>query len=128
MNSVNLMGRLTRDPENRTSQSGKAIARFTLAVNRFANGERTADFIDCVAFGKSAELVSKYLTKGRQVCVTGNLKTGRYEKDGITHYTTEVWVERVDFCSGSGSGQQNGDNSASADNADMAFNAEDIPF
>lgn len=102
MNKVILMGRLTRDPEIRVSagESGTTIARFTLAVNRRfrRDGEASADFINCVSFGKTAEFIEKYISKGRQVCISGRIQTGSYtNKDGQRIYTTEVVVEEVDF-------------------------------
>ena len=103
MNKVILMGRLTRDPEIRYSQSetALAIARYTLAVDRRFNkrdGEQSADFIQCVAFGKSAEFAEKYLKQGTKMCVTGRIQTGSYtNKDGVKVYTTEVIVEDQEF-------------------------------
>lgn len=103
MNKVILMGRLTRDPEVRYSQgdSPMAIARYTLAVDRrFTrnNDENTADFISCVAFGKSGEFAEKYLRKGTKIAVTGRIQTGSYtNKDGVKVYTTDVVVEDQEF-------------------------------
>ena len=99
MNKVILMGRLTRDPEVRATEGGTAIARYTLAVDRRrANeGEQTADFISCVAFGKSAEHAEKYYKKGIKIVVTGRIQTGSYEKDGQRIYTTDVIVEEQEF-------------------------------
>lgn len=102
MNKTILMGRLTRDPEIRTAagESGTTIARFALAVNRRfrRDGEASADFINCVAFGKTAEFIEKYINKGRQICVSGRIQTGSYtNRDGQKIYTTEVVVEEVDF-------------------------------
>ena len=103
MNIVILMGRLTRDPEVRYSQgdSPMAIARYTLAVDRrFTrnNDENTADFISCVAFGKSGEFAEKYLRKGTKIAVTGRIQTGSYtNKDGVKVYTTDVVVEDQEF-------------------------------
>ncbi len=100
MNSVSLIGRLTRDPEVRYSAGSQtAVAKFTLAVNRpFAKeGEQDADFIGITCFGKTAELVEKYMSKGRQVGVTGRIQTGSYEKDGRKIYTTDVIADRVEF-------------------------------
>ncbi|MDE7047530.1 MAG: single-stranded DNA-binding protein, partial [Lachnospiraceae bacterium] len=99
MNKVILMGRLTRDPEVRYSQgeSAMAIARYTLAVDRRFNRNNdgnAADFIGCVAFGKSGEFAEKYLRKGTKVVVTGRIQTGSYtNKDGVKVYTTDVVVE-----------------------------------
>ena len=102
MNSVCLVGRLTRDPEVRYgSQSQRAIARFSIAVDRpFAdrNGERQTDFIRIVCFGKSAEFVEKYFKKGMRVGVTGSLRTDSYtNKDGVNVSTVEVAADRVEF-------------------------------
>jgi single-strand DNA-binding protein len=112
MNSVSLIGRLTRDPDIRYGAASQtAIAKFTLAVDRpFAKeGEQDADFISITCFGKTAELVEKYLTKGRQIGVTGRIQTGSYEKDGRKVYTTDVIADRVEFL-GKGNGSQ--DNSS----------------
>lgn len=102
MNKVILMGRLTRDPEVRYSQGEQAtaIARYTLAVDRRfkRDGDQTADFIGCVAFGKLGEFAEKYLRKGTKVVVTGRIQTGSYtNKDGQKVYTTDVVVEEHDF-------------------------------
>ena len=105
MNKVILMGRLTRDPDVRYSQgSSMAVARYTLAVDRrFSrnndNGDQqTADFISCVAFGRSAEFAEKYLHQGTKLVVTGRIQTGSYtNKDGQKVYTTDVVVEDQEF-------------------------------
>ncbi|MFI3202066.1 MAG: single-stranded DNA-binding protein [Eubacteriales bacterium] len=103
MNKVIIMGRLTRDPEIRYSQGGNsmAIGRYTLAVDRRFNRngeENVADFIQCVAFGKSAEFAEKYFQKGIKILVTGRIQTGSYtNKEGQKIYTTEVVVEDQEF-------------------------------
>ena len=104
MNKVILMGRLTRDPEVRYSQgeNSTAIARYTLAVDRRFrrnnDGEQTADFIGCVAFGRSAEFAEKYFRQGLKIAVTGRIQTGSYtNRDGQKVYTTEVVVEDQEF-------------------------------
>lgn len=100
MNKVILMGRLTREPEVKTSQSGTMIARYTLAVDRRfqRDGEQTADFISCVAFGRGAEFAEKYLHQGTKVIVTGHIQTGSYtNKDGNKVYTTDVIAEDQEF-------------------------------
>ena len=106
MNKVILMGRLTRDPDVRytTGDEARAIARYTLAVDRrmrrdrTEDGQQTADFIGCVAFGKSAEFAEKYLHKGIKICVTGRIQTGSYtNKEGQKVYTTDVVVEDQEF-------------------------------
>ena len=102
MNKVVLMGRLTRDPEVRYSagENALAIARYTLAVDRRfrRDGEASADFIQCVSFGRTAEFAEKYFRQGLKVVVTGRIQTGSYtNKDGVKVYTTEVIVEEQEF-------------------------------
>ena len=102
MNKVILMGRLTRDPEVRYSagENSLAIARYTLAVDRRfkRDGEATADFIGCVAFGRSAEFAEKYFRQGLKVVVSGRIQTGSYtNRDGQKVYTTDVVVEDQEF-------------------------------
>ena len=113
MNKVILMGRLSRDPEVRYSQgdAATAIARFSLAVDRRFKREgddQTADFINCVAFGKTAEFLEKYGRKGTKFVVEGRIQTGSYtNKDGQKVYTTDVVVENVEFAESKGSGDNN---------------------
>ncbi len=116
MNKVILMGRLTRDPEVRYSQGGEnamAIARYTLAVDRRFNrngDESSADFIGCVAFGRSAEFAERYLRKGTKLVVTGRIQTGSYtNKDGVKVYTTDVVVEDQEFAESKNSAAQHND-------------------
>lgn len=101
MNKAILMGRLTKDPEVKYSQSNEpmAIARYSLAVNRRfkRDGEPDADFINVVAFGKQGEFAEKYLQKGKQICVVGSIRTGSYEKDGRKIYTTDIVAEEQYF-------------------------------
>ena len=104
MNKVVLMGRLTRDPDIRytSGDNSLAVARFTLAVDRRRsknnNGENTADFISCVAFGSQAEFVEKYMHKGIKIALSGRIQTGSYtNKDGNKVYTTDVVVEDLEF-------------------------------
>ena len=105
MNRVILMGRLTRDPDIRYSQSGDnmAIARFTLAVDRRGRrqdgaDQQTADFIGCVAFGRTAEFAEKYLKQGTKIAVTGRIQTGSYtNKEGQKVYTTDVVLDDIEF-------------------------------
>lgn len=108
MNKVLLIGRLTRDPEIKISQSGTAIARYTLAVDRRfkQDGGQDADFLPCVAFGKMADFAEKYFHKGLKIAVTGRLETGSYTKEnGDTVYTTTVIVEEQEFVESKSSGQ-----------------------
>lgn len=110
MNSVQLVGRLSRDPEVRYSQGAKstAVARYTLAVQRKfkdADGNYGADFINCVAFGSAAEFAEKFLKKGMRIGVEGRIQTGSYDdKDGKKVYTTDVIVESQEFCESKGEG------------------------
>ena len=102
MNNVNLMGRLTKDPDIRyTPGQNMAVARFTLAVDRRRvkdDGTRDADFISCVAFRKTAELAEKYFKQGTKLAIRGHIQTGSYQKqDGSRVYTTDVVVDEVDF-------------------------------
>ena len=104
MNNVVLMGRVTRDPDIRYSNQGDqqmAIARFTLAVDRRFKrdgSDQNADFISCVAFGKTAEFVEKYVNKGTKLVLSGRIQTGSYtNKDGQKVYTTDIVAENVEF-------------------------------
>ncbi len=113
MNKVILMGRLTRDPEVRYSQgeNNMAIARYTLAVDRRfqKNSDQSADFISCVAFGRSAEFAEKYLKQGTKICITGRIQTGSYtNKDGVKVYTTDVVVEDQEFAESKNAAQSGG--------------------
>lgn len=139
MNKVILMGRLTRDPEVRYSQGDTptAIARYTLAVDRRTrkDGEASADFISCVAFGKSAEFAEKYLRKGTKLVIIGRIQTGSYtNKDGQKVYTTDVVAEDQEFAESkaAASGNQEG-NSQPAASGDGFMNIpegmdEELPF
>ena len=116
MNKVILMGRLTRDPEVRYSQgeNSTAIARYTLAVDRRFNRNNsdgaTADFISCVAFGRSGEFAEKYLRKGTKIALTGRIQTGSYvNRDGVKVYTTEVVVEDQEFAESKNAAAGNSD-------------------
>lgn len=109
MNRVCLCGRLTKDPDVRYTQGAEpmAIARYTLAVDRRKKDENSADFISCVAFGKSAEFAEKYLHKGIKIAVEGRIQTGSYtNKDGKKIYTTDVVVESTEFAESKNSAQQ----------------------
>ena len=112
MNKVILMGRLTRDPDIRYSQGSEpmAIARFTLAVDRRykKDNEQSADFISCVAFGKSGEFIEKYAHQGTKLVVEGRIQTGSYtNKDGVKVYTTDVVVENCEFAESKSAASQN---------------------
>ncbi|MCI6153433.1 single-stranded DNA-binding protein [Fusobacterium perfoetens] len=114
MNIVILTGRLTRDPELKYGQSGKAYSRFSLAVDRpFSKGE--ADFINCVAFGKTAELVGEYLRKGRKVGINGSLQMNRYEVNGEKRTSYDVLVNSLEFLESKGTSTGADDNYSSHD-------------
>ena len=130
MNKVILIGRLTKDPEVRYSQgnTSTAIARYTLAVDRRfkKDNEPSADFINCVVFGKAAEFTEKYLTKGSKIAVTGRIQTGSYtNKDGQTVYTTDIVVEEQEFAESKGSGSSEGHTAKPAASNNTSF--MDIP-
>lgn len=115
MNKVSITGRMVKDPEVRYAQNEKAtaIARFTLAVNRKhkQEGQPNADFINCVAFGHDAEFIEKYFRKGMKAEVSGRIQTGSYKnKDGQTVYTTDIFVEEIDF----GESKQNSNSAPAA--------------
>ena len=99
MNKVILLGRLTKDPELKVTPSGVKVCSFSLAVNRrFAKeGQQNADFINCVAWRNTAEFIAKYFSKGKMMSVVGSLQTDSYEKDGQTHYKTDVLIDEVYF-------------------------------
>ena len=138
MNSVSLIGRLTKDPDIRYGAASQtAVARFTIAIDRGKdkNGEdRGADFPGIVCFGKTAELCERYLGKGRLVGIQGRIQTGSYEKDGRKVYTTEVLADRVEFLdrgdkSGGSAAQMGGapsDNQVPEGFTEMTD--DDIPF
>lgn len=124
MNKVILMGRMTRDPEVRYGGSNNsAVCRFSLAVDRRfkrEGDEQTADFISCVAFGKTAEFIEKYGRKGTKFVVEGRIQTGSYtNKDGQKVYTTDVVCEQVEFAESKNS-QGGGNNGAFNGGANMA--------
>jgi single-strand DNA-binding protein len=98
LNKVIIMGRITKDLEVRQTTSGTAVLRFTVAVDRpVKQGEKQTDFINCVAFGQRAEFIGRYFGKGRMIAIEGNIKTGSYEKNGVTTYTTDIWVDAASF-------------------------------
>lgn len=130
MNSVSLMGRLTRDAELRyASNTEMAILRFNVAVDRRLSKEKrqeaennnqpTADFINCIAFGKTAEVIGQYFGKGNKIAITGHIQTGSYEKDGQRIYTTDVVVDSFDFVES---------NSSSKTNTNQENTAQDYGF
>ena len=108
INKVVLIGRLTKDPELRyAAGSGTAVCRFTVAITRQFKKDET-DFINCVSFGKTGETIAQYITKGRQIAVTGAIRTGSYDaQDGTKRYTTDVAVESFEFIGNSNNNSNN---------------------
>lgn len=125
MNKVVLIGRLTRDPELRTIANGTATTSFSIAVNRQftnQNGEREADFINCVAWRRQAENIAKYCTKGSQVAVEGRIQTRSYDaQDGTKRYVTEVIADNVEFL-----GSRNASSSDSYQDNSQPMSSSDI--
>ena len=130
MNKVVLMGRLTKDPETRYTQTNNIqVTSFTLAVNRrfTKDGEQQADFINIVAWNKTAEFVSKYFRKGQQVGVIGRIQTRNYDDDkGVKHYITEVIAEEVYFADSKKEGQAN--TTIDTTNDFEISSSDDLPF
>lgn len=120
-NLVSLIGRPTKDMDFR--QNGEnCVARFSLAVDRKFSKEKQADFISCVAFNKTAEILNKYVKQGQKIAVLGEIRTGSYEKDGKKVYTTDVVVSEFEFASSKGEGQEGQQPSA----PDDFINVEDV--
>ena len=137
MNKVILIGRLTKDPDVRYSQGNQpiAVARYSLAVNRRfkKQGEQEADFINCVAFGKAAEFVEKFLKKGMQISIVGRIQTGSYtDKNGKKVYTTDVVAEEHYFAEGKKDSQTSSNSSSDSTEAfypiDENIDDSDLPF
>lgn len=130
MNNINLIGRLTKDPELRfAANGGTAICKFTLAVNRaFKKGE--VDFINCVAFGKTAETISKFMSKGRMLGVNGSLQIGSYDaQDGTKKYTADVILNGFTFVDSNGNNSANSTQNNSDLDADITpVDDGDMPF
>ena len=128
MNKVVLVGRLTKDPELRfAAGSGTSVCRFTVAVNRQFKKDET-DFISCVAFGKTAEIIAQHFVKGKQIAVSGSIRTGSYDaQDGTKRYTTDVAVDSFDFI---GSSNKEADEQGLMDTFGdvMSVDDGDMPF
>ena len=129
MNNVSLMGRLTRDVDLKMTTSNLAIGRFSVAVDRKLSKEKkqeaennnqpTADFINCVAFGKTAEIIGQYFGKGNKIAITGHIQTGSYEnQQGQRIYTTDVIVDSFDFVE---SNKDNNSNQGYSNPADLGM-------
>ena len=109
LNSIILMGRLTRDPELRKSSNDTSITNFTLAIDRKykRDGEPSADFFNCTAFGKTAEFVEKYLKKGTKILIEGHLQNDTYEKDGQKKTVTKILIDSCEFAESKSASQGN---------------------
>lgn len=142
MNNVNILGRLTRDVDLRMTTSNLAVGRFNVAVDRKlskekrmeaeSNNQPTADFISCIAFGRTAENIATYFKKGQRIAVSGHIQTGSYEKDGQRIYTTDVVVDSFDFVESNSSSNTN-NNQGYSNPADLGMVGQesfdsDLPF
>lgn len=128
MNSVALIGRTAKEPEIRYSTGDRptAVARFSLAVDKWDGKQRGVVFVPVVAFGKTAETIEKYVGKGQMIGITGELDTGSYEKDGHKVYTWNVKVSKLDFC---GKGEKKeGEIPDGFSRIDTDMGDEDVPF
>lgn len=130
MNIVCLTGRLTADPELKKTQSGKSVVSFTLAVDRefkSADGERQADFINCVAWSQTAEFITKFFIKGKMIAIVGELRNRQYEtKEGTKRTVTEVIISKAEFCGDYVSGNKASPNASAEDFAPAE--GDDLPF
>lgn len=125
MNKVILKGRLTREVETRYAQGNEemAISRISIAVNRKGK-DKGADFINCVAFGKSAEFLQKYFTKGQEILISGRIQVNGYtDKDGNKRTSTDVVIEEIEFCGGKGQAGETQTNEVPDEVVD-----DDLPF
>ena len=126
MNTVCLLGRITRDLELKYSQNNMAVCKFSVAIDRRTK-EKETDFINCVAFGKTAEFLNSYFGKGRAIAITGHIQTGSYtNKDGNKVYTTEVICDSLDFADS----KRSNDNINDSEPApyQLSESEEDLPF
>lgn len=131
LNKIVLIGRLTKDPDLKYTQSGIAVARFTLAVDRGfkgQDGEKQTDFIPITVWRGAAENCAKYLAKGRLVAVAGRIQTGSYDKDGQRHYTTDVVADEVKFLEWGDKGQAQQGQSETPGFTPMQGSNDELPF
>lgn len=133
MNKVILLGRIVRDPDIKYTQGDNTmcVAKFSLAVDRKfkQDGQPTADFINCVAFGKTAEVLEKYCTKGTKLVVEGRIQTGSYtNRDGQKVYTTDIAVENIEFAESKASSEQNSKPQEQANVPQMVDESDCLPF
>lgn len=126
MNKHIIVGTLGKDPEVKYTGEGMAIANFTVATNDFVKKEKVTDWHNCVAFGKSAETIEKYFSKGDSITIEGKVKTRKWEdKEGNTRYNTETIVERLEFVGKNA--EKSGTTKPAQPQSDDAF-SDDIPF
>jgi len=128
MNIFTGIGRLTRDPEPRYSATGTAITNFTVAIDRSyksKSGEKQTDFLPCVCFGKTAEIVAQYVHKGSQIAIEGEVNVDKYDKDGEKKIFTKINVRNVQFLDGKQAQQQE---KPAEDFGDISFSDDDVPF
>ena len=132
MNTITLLGRLTKNPEARYTSTGKAVTLFTLAVNRpytNADGQREADFINCQAWGKTAEVIGNHVSKGDRLLAEGRLQIRSYtDKEGVKRYATEVVVNRVEFIEQKKDSNVKTEASPMDDFGSADFEQDSIPF
>jgi len=138
LNQVTLIGRLTRDPEQKALPNGTAVVNFSIATSRTwkdKDGEKKeeTEFHNCVAFGRTAEVIGQYLKKGQLANVVGRLQTRKWEKDGHTNYRTEIIVDQMQMGpkagnAGGGSSETKSEDTGTDDGDPGAINPDDIPF
>ena len=132
MNTITLLGRLTKNPEARYTSTGKAVTLFTLAVNRpytNSDGQREADFINCQAWGKTAEVIGNHVSKGDRLLAEGRLQIRSYtDKEGVKRYATEVIVNRVEFIEQKKDSNVKTEASPMDDFGSVDFEQDSIPF
>lgn len=132
MNTITLLGRLTKNPEARYTSTGKAVTLFTLAVNRpytNSDGQKEADFINCQAWGKTAEVIGNHVSKGDRLLAEGRLQIRSYtDKEGVKRYATEVVVNRVEFIEQKKDSNVKTEASPMDDFGSADFEQDSIPF
>lgn len=123
-NVISIHGRLTRDPELKTSQTGSEYCKFSVAVDRFDGKEKKTDFFNCTAFGKTGVAINQYMTKGREICVVGSMESNTVEKDGNKSTYWGIRVDGFGFCGGKGSDKGQTDSASGM----TVVNPDDDPF
>lgn len=137
MNKVQLVGRLTKDPEMKTTSNQTQFCQFTLAVDRRfkdANGQRQADFISCLAWRQTAEFITKYFKKGNRIGVVGSIQTRSYEKDGQKTFVTEVVIDEAEFVENTNKSEDTGKKESEApveiepNTGEIMYEGGQLPF